>query len=171
VDGGAEQTTVAALRKEDIEALKMLAMSSEAKVAVTVQAELEPESLLALSSVLGPAGGQVISLVASQTVAVDLRYALDQAGVDHNLVRVYTGDPMRQLALVNGPVDLLFLCEGVNYVQALEEIRGCLRPGSIVIAHRGAEVPEFIDAVAYDDTFETTLLGNKSELSVSLVRN
>jgi len=161
------------LSLEDADTLRMLAASSGARRIVEVLTASAPQanaSSVALSEALRQTGGTLTTIVPASELAHAIRAQLQEAGFLEP-TQFLTGDPLKRLAGLRGPVDLLYLAGEIDYVKALHAAMPSLRPGSLVVARRARHEEAFLETVIENPAFETTLLEHGSGMSVSLLKS
>jgi predicted O-methyltransferase YrrM len=113
-------------------------------------------------------GGKLTTFELDPQRAALARTHFKQAGVDR-LVTIVEGDAHKNIAKVNGPVDLVFIdADKAGYVDYLKKILPLVRPGGVILAHNIDMVPEYMKAVTSNAALETVFYMQGGQLAITL---
>ena len=112
--------------------------------------------------------GHVTTFEIDPRRAARAREFFHQAGVE-NQITVVEGDAHKNLSVLKGPVDLVFLdADKEGYPDYLRQLFPLLRPGGMILAHNVSTAPAYLQAVAANPELETIHLTQGSGLSATL---
>lgn len=113
-------------------------------------------------------GGRLTTFEIDSGRAAMAREHFKKAGVDH-LVTLVEGDAHRNLATLQGPIDLAFIdAEKSGYVDYLEKLLPLVRPGGLILAHNVEMAPDYVRAVTSNPALETVFYMEGAGLGITL---
>jgi predicted O-methyltransferase YrrM len=116
-------------------------------------------------------GGRLTTFEIDPRRAAMARENFKKAGVE-DLVTLVEGDAHEKVALVEGPIDILFLdADKEGYLDYLNQLLPKVRPGGLVIGHNinpGQADAKYVEAVMTNPDLETLILNQTGGVSVTL---
>ena len=144
----------------DARVLRMLAELSDAKSVLEFGTSTGYSGLW-FSNALRKTGGKLTTFELDAGRAAIARGNFKKAGVGA-IVTLVEGDAHKELAQVEGPVDLVFIdAEKPGYRQYLEQVLPLVRPGGMIIGHNmrfPTPYPDFVEAVTTNPVLDTVFI-------------
>jgi len=128
--------------------LYMLARSTRAQSILEFGTSFGVSTIYLAAALRDDGGGRIITTEFESSKAARARGNLTEAGLI-DLVEIREGDALETLTQDLPDCLDLVLLDGAKalYVDILDRIEGCLRPGSLVLADDAHRCPEFVDRV------------------------
>jgi len=145
---------------EDGRLLRLLAETMNAKNVVEIGTSNGYSALWMLLALRSTGGHLTTFDIDPQRLAL-ARENFKNAGVE-KLVTVIEGDAHKEIKVVKGPIDLLFMdADKEGYLDYLEKLMPLVRPGGLIAAHNmnpGMAYPPFVEAITKNPDLETIFL-------------
>ena len=110
-------------------------------------------------------GGKLTTFEIDEGRADQAQNYFKRAGVDHRVTLV-VGDAHDKVALIKGPIDLVFLdADKEGYVDYLNKLLPLVRAGGLIVAHninRQQAAPAYLKAITTNPSLETLFLNLES---------
>ncbi len=140
--------------------LRVLAESIQARNVVEVGTSTGFASLW-IADALRKTGGRLTTFELDHGRAATARRQFEAAGVN-GFVTLVEGDAHKNVAQVQGPLDMVFLdADKDGYLDYLHQLLPLVRPGGLIVAHNmrfPTPSPEYVKAVTTDPNLETIFL-------------
>ena len=113
-------------------------------------------------------GGRLTTLELDPHRAAQARAHFKRAGVE-GLVNLIEGDAHKNIAKVQGPVDVVFIdAEKEGYVDYLNRVLPLVRPGGLILAHNVDMVPNYVKAISANPALDTVYYMQGNQLAITL---
>jgi caffeoyl-CoA O-methyltransferase len=147
--------------------LRLMAEAVDAKNVVEIGTSTGISGMW-LCLALEKTGGKLNTFELDPGRAAIARRHFERAGVSR-LVNLVEGDAHRNLAKVDGPVDLAFIdAEKSGYIDYLNQVLPLVRSGGLILAHNADMVRDYVAAVKRNSALETVLFTEGAGMVVSL---
>jgi predicted O-methyltransferase YrrM len=147
--------------------LRVLAESVNAKQVLEIGTSTGISGLWFLLA-LERTGGRLTTLEIDPRRAALARGHFKRAGVDA-LVTLVEGDAHKNIARLQGPVDVVFIdAEKDGYVEYLKQVLPLVRPGGLILAHNVDMVPDYVKAVNANPALESVFYMQGNQLAITL---